>query len=92
MTPLGGEKMLISRKRAGIAGAALATTCIFGWPAWSADTGAIPDLSMGAMPWVNDYPDYLRPKTGPGPVTWTPSIPLFVLPAQGEIETIVSPT
>jgi len=75
--------MRVSGKPARIAAAALATTCIFGWPAWSADTGATPDLSMGGMPWVNDYPDYLRPKSGPGPVTWTPSIPLFVPESAG---------
>lgn len=70
--------MLVSGKLARIAAVALATTCMFGWPARSADSGAIPDLSLGGTPWVNDYPDYLPPKSGAGPVTWIHSVPLFI--------------
>jgi hypothetical protein len=69
--------MLFSGKRSDFAVIALATTCIFSWPAWSAGAGPIPDLSAGGGAWFNDNPDFILPASGPGPVTWDPAHPLF---------------
>jgi hypothetical protein len=69
--------MLISGKCTGSAAIVLVATCILGWPAWSAGSGSIPDFSVGGAGWVNDYPDFLLPASGPGPVTWDPAHPLF---------------
>jgi hypothetical protein len=69
--------MFISGKRTWTATLALATTCVLGLPAQSAAPAPIPDLSGGETGWRNDYPDFLRPASGPGPVTWDPAHPLF---------------
>ena len=69
--------MTISGRLAGRAVVALVATCILGSAAWSAGPGPMPDLSAGGAGWRNDYPDFLLPASGPGPVTWDPAHPLF---------------
>jgi hypothetical protein len=70
-------KMRGSGRRAGTAFFALIGACVFGGAAWSAGSGAIPDLSAQGAAWLNDYPDFLLPTSGAGPVTWDPAHPLF---------------
>jgi hypothetical protein len=51
--------------------------CIFGWPAVSAERGAVPDLSAGGAAWQNTHNDFILPASGPAPVTWDPAHPYF---------------
>jgi hypothetical protein len=69
--------MRISGKSAGPALISLVATCVLGVPAESASPSPIPDLSGGETGWRNEYPDFLLPASGPGPVTWDPAHPLF---------------
>jgi hypothetical protein len=42
----------------------------------SSSSNAIPDLSAGGAAWRNTHNDFILPKTGAGPVTWTRRIPI----------------
>jgi hypothetical protein len=68
---------VISGRFAGFAIAVSIATCILGWPANSAEHGAVPDLSEGGAAWQNTHNDFILPPSGPGPVTWDPAHPYF---------------
>jgi hypothetical protein len=39
--------------------------------------GIVPDFPTGGIGWLNTHNDFIRPSSGPGPVTWDPAHPYF---------------
>jgi hypothetical protein len=62
---------------AAVSGAAVSVLLGVAAAAFAADNAAVPDFSSGGIAWLNTHNDFIRPATGPGPVTWDPAHPYF---------------